>query len=107
MTFSGGLRGLRPPAIFFATLQVAEVSQVCESPCEPWVMISYMLRAAKRRQEIKLVLINPRSQSPLRGSITLDGSYPRLTKPRLGLNSNRCSAAMKYAVLIFLFLMQI
>ena len=25
--FSGGLRGLRPPATFFATLRVAEVSQ--------------------------------------------------------------------------------
>ena len=26
--FSGGLRGLRPPATFFATLRVAEVSQL-------------------------------------------------------------------------------
>ena len=28
MTFSGGLRGLRPPATFFATLRVAEESQL-------------------------------------------------------------------------------
>src|SRR5205085_9992790 len=27
--FSGGLRGLRPPATFFATLRVGEVSQRC------------------------------------------------------------------------------
>ena len=32
MTFSGGLRGLRPPATFFATLRVAEVSQLYSYP---------------------------------------------------------------------------
>jgi hypothetical protein len=59
--------------------------------CEPWVMVSHILRAAKWRQRKKLVLIRDRSR--LRGSITLDGSYPRLAKPRPGLNSVRCSAA--------------
>src|SRR5580765_6153321 len=34
---SGGLRGLRPPATFFATLRVAEVSQLYSYLCEPWV----------------------------------------------------------------------
>jgi len=31
--------------------------------------------------------------SPLRGSQILLTNYPRLAKPRLGLNSDRCSAA--------------
>ena len=61
--------------------------------CEPWVVVSYILRAAERRQRIKVVLITRARCRPFRGSITLDGSYPRLARPRLGLNSERCSAA--------------
>src|SRR6185369_1519380 len=36
----GGLRGLRPPATLFATLRVAEVSQLYSYLCEPWVIVS-------------------------------------------------------------------
>src|SRR5580765_7698411 len=35
----GGLRGLRPPATFFATLRVAKVSQLYSYLCEPWVRL--------------------------------------------------------------------
>jgi hypothetical protein len=46
-------------------------------------MVSSLLRAAERRQTIRIVLII-RLQSP-RGSIILDGSHPRFVKPALGL----------------------
>ena len=38
--------------------------------CEPWVFVSYMVRAAKRRQRISRADYQ-KSQSPLRGQITL------------------------------------
>ena len=38
----GGLRRLRPPATFFATLRVAEVSQLCSYLCEPWVLVRWI-----------------------------------------------------------------
>jgi len=39
----GGLRGLRPPATFFATLRVAEVSQLYSYLCEPWVNLDKVI----------------------------------------------------------------
>ena len=60
--------------------------------CEPWVVFSCIWRAAKRRQRIAAVWITLIAVAPS-GLDHIDDSYPRLTKPRLGLNSDRCSAA--------------
>jgi hypothetical protein len=55
--------------------------------------------------ENKVVMLTRESESPLRGSMTLDGSYPRLAKPHPGPNSDRCSAAgLRYAATTALLL---
>src|SRR6185436_4735122 len=63
--------------------------------CEPWVMVSYLLRAATRRQRAhnirsrRLPVIAVAPFGAQLGSLV----DPRLAKPRLGLNSARCSTA--------------
>ena len=52
--FSGGLRGLRPPATFLATLRVAEVSQLYTGLCGPWLMIRWSRRAALQLAETRI-----------------------------------------------------
>src|SRR5947207_2405504 len=52
-------------------------------------------RAPKGRQRSLVMsgILFTQSLSPLRGSLNPTNHYPRLAKPRLGLNSDRCYAA--------------
>src|SRR6185369_3579450 len=65
---------------FLATLQVAKVSPLYECLCEPWAMVRQIWRAA--------ITVAPSGLDP-----PAWGCDPRLAKPRLGLNSDRRSAA--------------
>src|SRR6185369_5303138 len=96
MTFSGGLRGLRPPATFWQPFRLL------------W-SINYMNAFASLGYEPSNV-IEPRrgdcdqghqrdfvahSLTPRRGSPNLTDHYPRLAKPRPGLNSDAASQLVR------------
>ena len=73
MTFSGGLRGLRPPATFWQPFRLLEVSQLYECLCEPYVRVGLIGGAAKAATEVsKQGSLDTSDLSPLRGSITRD-----------------------------------
>ena len=64
--FSGGLRGLRPPATFFATLRVAEVSQLYSYPLMGLSKLLPSFPRRKRRGYRKVFHKGPHSHLKLR-----------------------------------------